>query len=175
MSLINANLMSNVIWSNTVQVAQFLFECGNPVEHDHVSDAVTNVKHEMLSWVLSKIDFNDQEASNFLNETLYLMDNEPCRIVASDPRVPQTVHDEAFQSACDMGHADKVQVLMHFISKPMLNEGMSLAADNEYWDIVELLLDEPGANPWSQGCLLFLKAIEQDEWTLARSLLEHPT
>lgn len=105
------------------------------------------------------------------------MDNEPCRIVASDPRVPRWAHEEAFLNSCEMGHTEKVQVLLHFVPKMVLLSGMSTAADQEFWDIVELLLEEPNIKPWhmSVGPSIFLKAIEHDEWNLAQKLLEHPT
>lgn len=66
---------------------------------------------------------------------------------------------------------------MHFVD-PSLdhNRAILVASECEFWDIVEMLMEEPQVNPWdpSFGITVFENAILHCEWTLARKLLEHP-
>lgn len=112
-----------------------------------------------------------------LNETLYLMDNEPCRIIASHPAMDKNVINEGLVSASEMGHTEKVQILMHY-GNPAFRNNFAIwtAASNEFWDIVELLLEDSAVNPWDStfGPDIFCFAVDHDEMVLARQLLEHP-
>lgn len=116
------------------------------------------------------------QKKNIFDLTYSLPHIEVIQTLLADPRIgPPDKYQIVFREACKLNHVEVAKALLNQADPTANNsEVLTLAVQNNHWQLLEILMKDKRLDPSMNNNILFLMACEADHVKIIETLLKDP-